>query len=238
MIARRFHALRLTPGSLSTLAAAHHHAGPVVVCLTHSSWWDPMLAFVLHTQCLRERQSLAPIDRDVLKNIGIFRKLGLFGIDPDHPASHQIMLGYVRERIAAMDRPTLWITPQGRFQDPRESMRVRPGVSAVLSQLERPRVFAVAAEYLFWDDKRPELLAHTVEIAPPATHDSTTAWHRAVSSAIRCAAQELASRAMSRDPAAFETSLGGDGGKTFVLYDWFLKLTGRSTDAIRTRRTT
>ncbi len=237
MIGKAFHAVRLTPGSLDRLDSLAAHDGPVVACLTHAGWWDPMLGLLLHIERFgpHGRDGVAPIDKAVLENVGIFKKLGLFGIDPDDPASKDALVAYAVDRLSTMERPTLWITPQGRFQDPRAEMEIRPGVSAILSKLENVRALAVAIEYPFWDDKKPELLAHITAIEAPERTDSTVAWHRSVSSSMRSAAAELACKAVSRDLAQFEAHLGGGGGKTFFVYDWFLRLKGRNTDAIRTR---
>ncbi len=237
MIGKSFHALRFTPGSLDRLDALADHEGPVVGCITHAGWWDPMLGLLLHIERFAPhgRDGVAPIDRAVIESVGIFKKLGLFGIDPDDPASKDALAAYALDRLRTMNRPTLWITPQGRFQDPRASMEIRPGVSAILSRLTNARAMTLAVEYPFWDDKKPEMLAHLTEIEPPARADSTIAWHRAVSSAMKRAAGELACEAVTRDPSRFETFLGGEGGKTFFIYDWWLKVTGKSTSDIRTR---
>lgn len=237
MIRRGFHALRLTPGSLDRLDTAARHDGPVVCCMTHAGWWDPMFGLLLHIEHFapQGRDGIAPIDKAVLNNLGIFKRLGLFGIDPDDPASMRSLISYALGRMAQADRPTLWITPQGRFQDPRSPIELRPGVSAILARLDRPQAMVLAMEYPFWDDKKPEMLGHIADIHPPARPGSTAAWHRVVTAAMRAAAAELAAAAMARDPAAFQTLLGGGAGGTFPVYDWILRLTGRSTAAIRTR---
>lgn len=237
MIGKSFHALRFTPGSLERFDALAAHSGPVVGCITHAGWWDPMLGLLLHIERYgpHDRDGVAPIDKAVLESVGIFKRLGLFGIDPDDPASKDALVAYAIDRLRSMDRPTFWVTPQGRFQDPRAAMTIRPGVSAILSQLENARAMVLAVEYPFWDDKKPEMLAHIAEIERPTRTDSTIAWHRSVSSAMKGAAGKLACEAVTRDPSRFETYLGGEGGKTFFVYDWFLKITGRDTKAIRTR---
>ncbi|MEM8757005.1 MAG: hypothetical protein AAGF47_04400 [Planctomycetota bacterium] len=243
MLRKKFHAARITPGSLERLDAAANHDGPVVVCMTHAGWWDPMIGLLLHIerfdQKLRRaggpaRAGIAPIDRAVLANVGIFKKLGLFGIDPDDPASKGALVEFAVGTMRDQHLPTLWITPQGRFQDPRDAMEIRPGVSAILSRLENPQVLILASEYPFWDDQKPEMLAHITEIERPE-RTTTAGWHRAVASAMPAAANKLAALAITRNAANFETLLGDSGGMTFPLYDVYLRLTGRSTDAIRTR---
>lgn len=237
MIRRAFHALRFTPASLGTLDAVAQHDGPVVCCLTHAGWWDPMLGLLVHIERFAPhgRDGIAPIDAAVLGNIGIFRRLGLFGLDPDSPASMRTLTSYALGRMAQADRPTLWITPQGRFQDPRSPIEIRPGAAAVLARLHQPRALVLAIEYPFWDDKKPEMLAHAQEIPPPRAAGSTAAWHKALAAAMPDAAAALAAAAVTRNPANFQIVLGGRTGGTFPVYDWFMRLTGRDTAAIRTR---
>jgi hypothetical protein len=236
MIRGRFHALRATPGSLEQLRDAGRHPGPLVCCMTHTSWWDPMTVICLHTRCFPWRQACAPIDRAVLQNVRIFRRLGLFGVDPDDPGSMPAVVSYAVGRLQRDPQPTLWITPQGRFQDPRQAMQIRPGVSAILARSPGALALAVAAEYVFWDDKKPELLVHAEAIRAPSSAGSTAAWHRAISRALPLAAERVAEAAVQRDPGRLVTVLGGRGGRTIPFYDALLRLTGRSTEAIRTRR--
>lgn len=194
-----------------------------------------MLGFALHTMLMPERQACAPIDRAVLENLKIFRRLGLFGIDPDDPGSFDAVVRYATAQLGRDALPTLWITPQGRFQDPREAMVVRPGAAAIAAGVRTPSVFAIAAEYVFWDDKKPEMLVHVRAVEAPESADSMRGWHREIRGAMREAADELAQLAIERDAEAFESLLGGGSGGTFAPYDWFLRLTGRDTGAIRTR---
>ncbi|MEM9166437.1 MAG: lysophospholipid acyltransferase family protein [Planctomycetota bacterium] len=235
MVRKRFHALRLTPGSIDSLSALDRDDTPLIVAMTHASWWDPILGITLHTRLTPARTGCAPIDRDVLTNVGIFRRLGLFGIDPDDPRTLRVLVDYAAERLSTDARPTLWITPQGRFQDPRDAMVVRPGVAAIAARLGRVRVMALAAEMPFWDDQKPELLAHLAPIDPPGDTGSTRAWHRSIRDGLRGASDRLAELAIARDPAAFEVLLGSGSGRTIPFYDLYLSLTGRSTAAIRTR---
>lgn len=235
MISKRFHAFRATPGSMVLIARHNNHAGPVICCLSHSSWWDPMVGFLLHARCLPARTGCAPIDRAVLENLRFFRRLGLFGIDPDDPASQRAMLGYVTARFEQEARPTLWITPQGRFQDPRSEMTIRPGVAAIAARSTGVRAIAIVLEYPFWDDQKPELLLHARAVPAPARPDSTASWQRSIVASMRSAAADLAERSIARDPAAFETVLRKGSGGTHPVYDLALRLTGRATSSIRTR---
>ena len=67
------------------------------------------------------------------------------------------MKRHVLERLERSPGTLLGLTPQGRFTDPREPIRLRPGAAAIAASCERsPRVVVVSIEYVFWQDARPE----------------------------------------------------------------------------------
>ena len=118
-VARRFHAVRAVRGSAELLARAAAHEGPLVVCCNHQSWWDPLVGLAVHEAWFRGRPFLAPMDRTQLEKFGFFRRLGVFGVDPDDAAGLRPFARYVEERFAADGRAVLMLTPQGKFVDPR-----------------------------------------------------------------------------------------------------------------------
>lgn len=234
MLPRRFHAVRLAKENAGLLAEAADHAGPVIVVLNHPSWWDPMLAVLLARRFMPRREHLAPIDAAVLRTFGFFRRLGVFGIDPDDPASLHAMVEYVGECLRRQPRTAVWITPQGRLTDPRVEIRIRPGAAALAARFPDVRVVAAALEYPFWGHPRPEAL---IRLEPcevggrsGAGAGRTAAWHRAMLEAMRRAAAALAELAVARDLRAFDVLVGREWGGREVnpAYDLWLRLRGRS----------
>lgn len=236
LLRSRFHRVRMTPEGRGLLRGLDGESGPLIICCTHASWWDPLVGLVLQRELLPSRAAFSPMDADQLRRFAFFRKVGLFGIDPDDPASLAAMTSYATELVAAHPRVTLALTPQGRFADPREPVRIRPGAAALAARLERTRVVCVAIEYAFWQDQKPEVFVHAVEAGSAAC--STASWQRAIATGMQAAADELARRVMAREPAGFEIVLGAAAGRataTHPVHALWLALRGRSGE-IESRR--
>ncbi len=235
LLKRRFHAARILRGDGEKLASLNTLDEPVIALQSHASWWDPLIALVIWNRYLSSRDLLMPMDAQQLARFGFFRRLGVFGIDPEDPASLEAMRRYVLERFGdERSRPTLGLTPQGRFTDPREPMRLRPGAAAIAAASSRPpRVVAVAIEYPFWQDQRPEALVAVSVCDPPASapsRPSTADWHRSMTAAMADAGERLRTAAIERSPDAFEPIDRRLGGETRInpVMDAWLRLRGRS----------
>lgn len=229
LFARRFYAVRMAHGGSRLLTECAGVPGLVVLALNHSSWWDPMIGFHLQDRFLSTRTPCSPIDAAQLAKFAFFRKLGMFGVDPDDAGSLRAMAQYVGERRERDHQPLLMITPQGKFVDPRLPIEVRPGIGLVCSQSPGVRVICGAVEYAFWNEQRPEVFLRAVEVECPADHASARAWTDAVQAAMNANSAALAALVQARDGAAFETLSGGGRARIHPLYDAFLRLTGRGT---------
>ena len=229
MFRKRFHSVRLVRETMPVLHEVSRDDRPLIVAMNHSSWWDPLVPLLLHSEYFADRSPLAPMDRAQLEKFGFFRRLGIFGVDPDDPASLEAMGAYVLEHLRSAERPVFFVTPQGRFADVRTPIRLRPGVAAIASAAVReglsPNVICLAIEYGFWIDQKPEVFLR-VE-ACPGTHDSTTGWQRAITGAMQRNAEALAGAVMARDPDAF-VSISGGASRVHPLYDLILRLRGKS----------
>lgn len=236
MFKKSFHAVRVVPEHSQTIAELQQSDTPAIVLLSHTSWWDPLISLTLHDHHGPGREPLAPMDASQLVKFGFFKKLGIFGIQPDNPESLQAMGEYVRGRFAANPRATLWITPQGRFVDPRDPIELRPGAAALAAKTPNVRVLALAIEYAFWTDQKPEVFLRFEPCATPGRPDSTTAWHREFLRAMAENNARLAEAVRSRDAARFRPALGeiaagGDsdtGPATNWFYDLWLRVRGQS----------
>lgn len=174
MFAKKFAAIRLANGSGAVMRSVADHPGPLVVLLNHGSWWDPLIAFHLSRVFVPGRAGRAPMEAQMLRKFGFFRKLGIFGIDPDAPGADVAFLEAMTEFFASNQKPTLWITPQGQFADVRTPVRIRPGAAALAARWERTagakspvRVLSVALEYGFWVDQKPEIFMRFEEVTRP-----------------------------------------------------------------------
>ncbi len=225
LLRRSFATVRAMPGSVEFLSALDPLDEGVCLVMSHTAWWDPIVGAMLWRRAFPSRSVLAPMDRKELARFRFMRKLGLFGIDPDRPGSMPAMLAYLESSFATMRKPTLAVTPQGRFTDVREPLRIRPGAAAAIARLGFGRAVAIAVEYGFWNDKKPEVFLRCEPIERPA-RPTTSQWHRAIESGMRCNGDALALAVRARDPNAFVDLIGGRAS-VHPVYDAWLWMTGR-----------
>jgi 1-acyl-sn-glycerol-3-phosphate acyltransferase len=222
---RHFRAVRISnPHFLAQQAS-----GPVIVYANHSSWWDPMVSVLLAQRLLPERRHYAPMDAAALEKYGILKRIGIFGVD-----LHSIR-GAARFLRTSLDLlaqgGVLWITPQGRFADPRERpLAFKPGLAALAARCPNGcTLLPLAIEYPFWDERLPETLLHfgePVHIIGQTAEETD----RLLQSALLEAMQTLERKSIARNPAGFElleTGRVGTGG--FFQFGQRLKalVTGR-----------
>ena len=215
---RQFHAVRLAwedrPDNLT--------GWPIIVCLSHPSWWDPMLALYLSARCFPTRDHYAPIDANALRKYSFFQKLGFFGIEPDalSGAGRFLLVG---EAVLKDANRALWITAQGTFTD----VRVRPiqlkrGIGHLVHRLDRCAVLPLALEYPFWTERKPEALAR---FGPPILVEEGRTqfpadWTASFAQALNVAQDRLAADACRREAAAFEALERGGVGINPIYDLW------------------
>lgn len=229
---KRFHAVLTERAGPEQLGALDAFDGSAIVVLNHASWWDPLVGAMLDLELFKTRETRAPIEMAQLRQFKFFKKLGLFGIEPDHPEALAEMSAYIGELFAGA-RGTLVLTPQGRFTDPRDRVRIRPGAAAILAEHPEARVVSVAIEYVFWQDQKPELLTRvsTMNADPSTLAGRTAACHRAITRLMQTNQGQLAELARARDESPFVPLFpwsGAGSAKTNPIYDALLRIRGKS----------
>jgi 1-acyl-sn-glycerol-3-phosphate acyltransferase len=221
---RHFHAVRLSRDRRPDVP----DDVPLVVYLNHAAWWDPLVGLLLAERLFPRRATYAPIEANALGRYRFMERLGLFGIDPQ---SRSGGLRFLRLSQAILTRPNtaLWITPEGRFADPRERpVPFRPGLAHLARSLQSGLLLPLAIEYPFWEERSPEALARFGEpVQVEARNDRTVAdWNALLGSPLRATQDALAQQAIRRDPREFETLLRGSAGVGGV-YDFWRWLVAR-----------
>jgi 1-acyl-sn-glycerol-3-phosphate acyltransferase len=232
---RHFRSVAITKLSHKSLPDA---GGPCVIYANHSSWWDPMVMVFLGERFPVAR-NYAPMDATALEKYPILRKLGIFPIDM---ATARGAAQFLRTSQAILDEGgALWITPQGRFADPREPLVFKPGLGALAARNPAVAFHPLAIEYTFWDERLPEALLH---FGPAVLIEGGTSTEEAtlqLEAGLASAMQELRAKAIARDPAAFQPMLtGGRGTGGFYALGRRLRglFTGRRAALDHTERTT
>ena len=225
---KNFHALRVA----GLQAFDIRSSVPVVVYLNHASWWDPMLGFVLHRLLFPGRCGFAPIDAAALKRYRFLGKLGLFGVEQRSVKGARGFFESARAICATQDT-VLWITPQGKFVDPRaRPVTIERGLADLVASLGEVVILPLAVEYPFWEERFPEALAyfghpvHTLD----ATSSDSGAWRRRLAADLEGTQDRLAVASMQRAKDGFETLVSGRAGVGTVYDGWrwiAAKLRGR-----------
>ncbi|QDV23915.1 lysophospholipid acyltransferase family protein [Aureliella helgolandensis] len=220
----------------------------VIVYANHAAWWDPLTAIFLSSTVLADYRMFAPIDAEALKKYPIFGSLGFF---PVAQSSLEGAADFLRISRAILREPgtSVWVTPEGRFVDARDTeAELMPGLAHLAvkmvkrsrvsamgqagdAKLNRVWILAGAVEYTFWEERQAELLVWFSEpicsdwhVASQEMEDplDKREWQQRLTSSLRTAQGKLAQASTARDSSQFEILLGSQAG-TFFVYDWWRK---------------
>ena len=188
-----------------------HARGPLIVYANHSSWWDPMVSVLLAQTLLPGCRHYAPMDEAALRRYPILRRIGIF---PVEMASARGAAQFLRTSQAILSAGgVLWVTPQGRFSDPRDlPLAFKPGLGALVARTPEVKLLPLAIEYTFWDERLPEALLHFGEPVSLAAGTGTEAATQQLESALAAAMLLLKQASIARDASAFRVLLTGRRG--------------------------
>jgi 1-acyl-sn-glycerol-3-phosphate acyltransferase len=215
---KHLHALR---GRIPALPAIDSDV-PVIVYLNHASWWDPLVAIIVAREFFPNRLHYAPIDAEGLSKYRFLSRIGFFGIEPGTVRGARRFLG-TASTVCSSPSAALWLTPQGRFADPRERpVRLEPGLGHLLCRLDRAFVLPLAVEYPFWEERTAEALALAGRPLTVDTNERHTAeqWNTRLAELLEAAQDELAALSRARDSGSFKTIVAGRAG-VGAIYDFW-----------------
>jgi 1-acyl-sn-glycerol-3-phosphate acyltransferase len=215
---RKFHAIRLAAGTAPPPFAGR----PLVIYCNHPSWWDPALILLTMPRLFPRRRGFGPMDAAELERYGLFRRMGLFGIDPTSPRGAASFLRVARAGLAHSDT-MLGITAEGSFTDPRlRPVRLRAGLAHLARHHPEAVFLPLALEYGFWNESKPEALlrfGRPVQL-PPGNTNSVAEWQVALEAALTETMDALADASAQRDPAMFTRLFSGTAGVGGIYDLW------------------
>lgn len=232
-LARAFHAVRLSGNDPIRLPADQ----PLIVYVNHPSWWDPLLCLFLARYLWPQRTHYAPMQAAALARYRFFKHLGFFGVQT---GTRQGALTFLRLSQAILQQPAtvLWVTPEGRFTDPRQRpVHLLPGIGHLAARLTQGVFLPMGLEYTFWAERFPEAL---VRIGEPCrvgdiAFDDATAWTRHLAGELGRTQDALAQDVCHRQVEAFRVILKGRAG-IGGIYDMWRALRARWRGASFTRQ--
>ncbi len=203
---RHFNSLRVSRASALPVPADQ----PLVIYSNHASWWDPLVALLLSQEFLRHQRVFAPIDAVALASYGFFNRLGAFGVERDTRRGAGQFLRVART-ILQQPGNVLWLTPQSRFADARERpASFKAGIGHLPKQVAKLSFVPVAIEYVFWEERRPEILARFGEPYETCAEEVQMApqvWTQFFAGRLADTQNALAAEARHRQPEKFRCLL-------------------------------
>jgi 1-acyl-sn-glycerol-3-phosphate acyltransferase len=216
MIARRFTAVRILGNAPAGIARDRG----MLVFSNHSSWYDPLIFFMLSRALFPSHTAFGPMDAEALKKYAFMQKIGIFGVEQGSARGAARFL-QVSRGLLSKPGNGVWLTPQGKFCDVRaRPVRFQGGIGRIARDCGAIAL-PFAIELVFWNEARPEMLVHFGEPVDTASesHDPDE-WNRVLEQALTKVQDELAEASMSRDPERFTTLIDGTTGVNFIYDGW------------------
>lgn len=228
-VPKHFHAFAISNAvSVKSIAASD----PLIVYMNHASWWDPLVALIVAKRFFPKRNLHAPIDANAVQKYPFMQRLGFFPVEQNRLHGAGAFLKTART-ILQHQNTSVWLTPEGRFADPREKdLPLQPGLAHLIAKLPRGVVLPLAVEYPFWEERLPEMLARFGQPMRIEDHPelSKAAWGHQLTSALRDTQRQLEVASLARDSSEFDVILAGQSGVNWI-YDIFRRassvLTGK-----------
>ena len=217
---RHFHSLRVSRAGLPP----DNTGLPLGIYTNHASWWDPLVGLVIKDTFFSDRSLFTPIDAAMLARYRMFAKLGFFGVE-QHGRRGAVQFLRTSEAILQSPQHLLAVTPQSRFADVRERpVRFQAGLGHLATRVERAVFLPMATEFVFWEERLPEILVRfgePVEVrrehATAFTHDY---WTGLFEQKLEANQDALSIEAQRRGPSEFQTLLLGGAGQGGIYDLW------------------
>ena len=197
----------------------------LIIYANHPSWWDPLLAQFLNHKLFPDRQFYAPIDASALDQYRVLKKLGFYGVELGKIGGVKKFLR-LSTSIAECRTNVIWITPEGKFTDPRDQTNEwMPGLGHLCQRLDSGYAVPIAMEYVFWNEPRPLCVS---SIGAPQSIESLKALSKEqcntrLKDELRSTQKRLQDLVIPRQSTPFHFLLAGKTGP-FGLYRHARKL--------------
>ena len=129
---------------------------PVLVCLTHSGWYDGHIVFLLNDRIFRF-DGYMMMEEVNLARYFFFTWMGVFGVDRDNVRNALASIEYICGILREGRNKALFVFPQGTMRHADERpLQLYSGVATIARKLGRCAIVPVAVRYDFRMDQAPE----------------------------------------------------------------------------------
>jgi 1-acyl-sn-glycerol-3-phosphate acyltransferase len=140
----------------AVLAVRRDRACPIVLCMTHSGWYDGYLASLLKERVFH-RDGYLMMEEANLARYFFFTWVGVFGIDRDDVRGALASIEYISAILRDGEGKMLCMFPQGTMRHPdRRPLKLYSGVAAIARKVGRCALVPVAVRYDFLMDQAPD----------------------------------------------------------------------------------
>ncbi len=131
---------------------------PTIVVANHTSWWDGLVCFEIFK--FVGADGFVFMEEKHLRRYSLFRRLGAFSIDRDHPRSAIESFDYAAQLASEKPDRTFLIFPQGKIvPDGLRPIVFESGIERVIDRLLPCRVVPLALAYKHRGEFKPEIFA-------------------------------------------------------------------------------
>lgn len=179
---------------------------PTIVVANHTSWWDGLVCFELFKYVGAD--GFVFMEEKHLRRYRLFRRLGAFSIDRDHPRSALESFGYAAELAEEKPDRTFLIFPQGKIvPDTLRPIVFETGIERVIDRLLPCRVVPLALAYKFRGEFKPEIFASAGTPLPFAKSGNSKSTSAALAATLESGILELESTIADGDLQGFKNLL-------------------------------
>jgi len=137
---------------------------PVILCMTHSGWYDGYLAFVLNERVFH-RDGYLMMEEVNLSRYFFFTWTGVFGIDRDNVRSALASIEYISGVLGEGENKLLCMFPQGTMRHPDlRPLKLYSGVATIARKVGSCAIVPVAVRYDFIMEQAPDAF---LRLGPP-----------------------------------------------------------------------
>jgi chlorobactene lauroyltransferase len=207
--------------------------GPLIVYLTHTSWWDAYMLFLISYHLLANSfQNYIMMEAKQLRVYRFFAWCGAFSIDRAIPGDAERSIQYIVGQLRERPDRCLWMFPQGRLAPAsRRPLLLYPGIARILAQTGSATLLPVALRYEFRGTQKPEAFIYCGSCHQIEQGAAETALLEQLTQRLTLAADQVHADVCEERFDGYQTILTGRQGLNHWLDSLRMRMTRRSASS-------